>query len=159
MKYGILGDDNKFLIIDENLGRITTTITKHMPQFNAADVKGYADDEVEQGYDGIYYLKGFAPEKPALTHEEVKELRKQYRSEHCDYLTSEKIRKSALSTWTEQDEADYVKAMQDVDTYLNENLPYPLEAVEPEPDKSSEPEGTETQEAPVSEENIADISA
>ena len=50
---------------------------------------GYSRElvEVEQAYDDLYYLKGFAPAKPAPTKEEIRSIREQlFSSSPCsDY--------------------------------------------------------------------------
>lgn len=62
MKYGIL-KDNKFVLIDNDLGRVQNTIM-FMPQHTLSEIVTFGDDEVEQAYDGYWYVKGFAPEVP-----------------------------------------------------------------------------------------------
>lgn len=36
---------------------------------------GYTEQEVEQSYEGLWYIAGYAPKKPAPTYEEQKEAR------------------------------------------------------------------------------------
>ena len=62
MRYGIV-ENHKFVLIDENLKRLKNTLP-FMPQFSVDMVETYPDDEVEQGFDGNWYEKGHAPQKP-----------------------------------------------------------------------------------------------
>ena len=87
---------------------------------------GMTDQEVEQAYDGSWYLKGYAPVKPAPTDDEVKEARAAYRRSHIDDKTLERQRKTANGTWTEQDEAEYLDIDREVTAWIEENLPYPI---------------------------------
>lgn len=83
MKYGII-NNNKFLFIDEDKQRLINTLA-FLPDYTESDIKEYEDDAVEQAYDGVYYLKGFAPIKPEPTHEE-KETILQARLKETDYV-------------------------------------------------------------------------
>lgn len=71
--------------------------------------QGMTEQEVEQAYNGSWYLQGHAPEKPKPTHDETNELRKQYRRDHIDDNTAERSRKMANGTWTEADEQAYLE--------------------------------------------------
>lgn len=62
MKYGIV-ENNKFILIDDDLQRLKNTLP-FMPQYTLSDIGTFEDSEVEQGYDGCWYVKGFAPEVP-----------------------------------------------------------------------------------------------
>ena len=62
MKYGIT-KNHKFVLIDENLQRVKNTVP-FIPQYSADMVETYPDDEVEQGFDGNWYEKGHALQKP-----------------------------------------------------------------------------------------------
>lgn len=62
MKYGIV-ENHRFVLIDENLKRLKNTLP-FMPQYSVDMVETYPDDEVEQGFDGNWYEKGHAPQKP-----------------------------------------------------------------------------------------------
>lgn len=87
---------------------------------------GMTEMEVEQAYDGSWYLKGCAPEKPAPTYEEVDKMREDYRKEHIDSKTAMRSRKMANSTWTEEDEQSYLRLDAEVTAWIEENLPYPV---------------------------------
>lgn len=62
MKYGIV-ENHKFILIDDDLGRVQNTIM-FMPQHTLSEIVTFGDDEVEQAYDGYWYVKGFAPAIP-----------------------------------------------------------------------------------------------
>lgn len=62
MKYGIV-ENHKFILIDDDLQRLRNTLP-FMPGFKETDIATYEDSEIEQGYDGVWYEKGFAPKKP-----------------------------------------------------------------------------------------------
>ena len=86
---------------------------------------GMTEMDVEQAYNGNWYVEGYAPEKPAPTHDEIKELRKQYRQQHIDDNTAERSRRQANGTWTEADEEAYLALDAEVTAWIEENLPYP----------------------------------
>lgn len=81
--------------------------------------------EVEEAFDGRWYVKGYAPEKPQPSYDEIKELRKEYRRSHIDDVTAERSRKMANGTWTEIDEQDYLDLDEEVTDYIEEHYPYP----------------------------------
>lgn len=88
---------------------------------------GMTEMDVEQAYDGSWYVEGYAPEKPAPTHDEISEQRKQYRQQHIDDKTAERSRRQANHTWTEEDEQAYLALDAEVTAYIEENFPYPVE--------------------------------
>lgn len=83
--------------------------------------------DVEQAYNGSWYVVGYCPEKPALTYEEIDKAREDYRKEHIDSKTSMRSRKMANGTWTEEDEQAYLSLDAEVTAYIEENFPYPVE--------------------------------
>lgn len=88
---------------------------------------GMSKMEVEQAVCGQWYLQGYAPEPTPLTHEEVRQMRIEYRRNHIDDQTSERSRKQANGTWTDDDEIAYLALDTEVTAYIEENLPYPEE--------------------------------
>ena len=62
MKYGIV-KNGKFVLIDEDLQRLKNTLP-FMPDLSADQITGYEESEIEQGYDGNWYEKGQAPQRP-----------------------------------------------------------------------------------------------
>ena len=89
--------------------------------------QGMTEQDVEKAYNGSWYLTGHAPQKPAPTHEETNELRKQYRRDHIDDNTAERSRKMANGTWTDADEQAYLALDAEVTAWIEENLPYSVE--------------------------------
>ena len=85
---------------------------------------GMTEMDVEQAYDGCWYVEGYAPSKPAPTHEEVSKMREQYRKENIDSKTAERSRKMANQTWTSDDERAYLDLDAEVTAYINEHFPY-----------------------------------
>ena len=85
---------------------------------------GFTKMDVEQAYDGSWYVAGYAPEAPAPTHEEISKQREQYRKEHIDSKTAERSRKMANQTWTADDERAYLDLDAEVTAYINEHFPY-----------------------------------
>lgn len=70
-------------------------------------------------------VKNPEPEPTPPTYEEIKQMRIQYRREHIDDQTSERSRKMANGTWTEEDEQAYLTLDIEVTAWIEENLPYP----------------------------------
>lgn len=125
MKYGIIDNQTKkFLVVSDNREFLLQTITKHMPQFCAEDIKEYTDEDIVYDYNGICYLKDEDFEIPQPSKEDIRAWRRQYRIDNCDSLTLEKVRKMSLGRWTAEDEAAYVKKMQEIDDYVARNMPY-----------------------------------
>lgn len=85
---------------------------------------GMKEMDVEQSMNGDWYVEGYAP---APTHDEIKELRKQYRQQHIDDNTAERSRRQANGTWTEEDEQAYLALDAEVTAYIEEHYPYPEE--------------------------------
>lgn len=63
MKYGILYPNKNVEYVDDNIERLKCTLD-FIPGTDESDIKEFQDDEIEQSYDGTWWLKGFAPEKP-----------------------------------------------------------------------------------------------
>ena len=77
------------------LAKILNEETK---QVNVADLRqkehfekiGFSEQEVEQAYDGSWYLKGYAPEKPTEQKEaEVRSVRNQYLEQTDKYMIAD----------------------------------------------------------------------
>ena len=62
MKYGIV-ENHKFILIDDDLQRLKNTLP-FMPKWKETDIAPYEASEIEQGYDGAWYEKGHAPQRP-----------------------------------------------------------------------------------------------
>ena len=85
---------------------------------------GMTEMDVEQAYNGNWYVAGYAPETPAPTHEEISQQREEYRKAHIDSKTAERSRKMANQTWTADDERAYLDLDAEVTAYINEHFPY-----------------------------------
>lgn len=86
---------------------------------------GMVQTDVEQAYNGSWYLVGYAPEKPALTREEISNLREQAYIREVDVLHAQKDRKTILCTWTEEDEAEYIAEVKRRSEDIANRYPYP----------------------------------
>lgn len=87
---------------------------------------GMTEMDVEEAYDGSWYLSGYAPEKPAPTYDEVSKMREEYRKEHIDSQTAMRSRKMANQTWTAEDERAYLDLDAEVTAYVEKHFPYPV---------------------------------
>ena len=67
------------------------------------------------------------PEPQPPTHDEIRQMRVDYRHDHIDDQTLERSRKIANGTWSEEDEANYLALDAEVTAYIEENFPYPDE--------------------------------
>lgn len=86
---------------------------------------GFTEMDVEEGYNFVWYVEGYAPQKPAPTHDEVSKMREEYRKEHIDSQTAMRSRKIANQTWTADDERAYLDLDAEVTAYVEEQFPYP----------------------------------
>lgn len=90
---------------------------------------GMTEMDVEEAYNGAWYLVGYCPEKPALTREEISALREQAYIREVDVLHAQKMRKTILGTWTEEDEANYIAEVKRLSEEIANRYPYPEETV------------------------------
>ena len=90
---------------------------------------GMTEMDVEQAYDGQWYIKGFAPEKPAPTKEEQEQARANAYASEIDPLHARKARKTILGEWTEEDEAEYVAKVKELSAAVAERYPYPTDPI------------------------------
>lgn len=111
-------------IVDEEL---KTVIFGEGSDSEYYESMGMAEMDIEQGYDGRWYVEGYAPEKPAPTYEEIDKAREEYRKEHIDSKTAMRSRKMANGTWTEEDEQAYLALDSEVTAWIEENMPYPVD--------------------------------
>ena len=84
---------------------------------------GMVEMDVEEAYDGQWYVEGYAPEKPAPTWEEIDQAREEYREKHIDTRTKARVRKMANHTWTDEDEQEYLALDAEVTAYIEEHYP------------------------------------
>ena len=83
--------------------------------------------EVEQAYNGEWYVAGYAPKEPTLTREEISALREQAYIKEVDVLHAKKDRKTILGTWTEEDEVNYIAEVKRRSEDIANRYPYPME--------------------------------
>lgn len=107
-------------IINEETKKCDVALGSYIPD-------GFVEMEVEQAYNGAWYLKGYAPEKPAPTREEISALREQAYIKEVDVLHAQKDRKTILGTWTEEDEANYIAEVKRRSEDIANRYPYPTE--------------------------------
>lgn len=86
---------------------------------------GMTLQDVEESYDGSWYLTGYVPAEPAPTYDEIDQARIQYRKTHIDDRTLARQRKQANGTWTSEDEQAYLALDAEVTAWIEANLPYP----------------------------------
>ena len=100
-----------------------TTVSEEVATMFGFDIK-YNDDDVEKAWDGTLWERGFAPEKPAPTREEISSLREQAYIKEVDVLHARKRRKTSLGTWTEEDEANYIAEVKRRSEDIANRYPY-----------------------------------
>lgn len=91
--------------------------------------KDYTEMDVEQGYDGNWYIEGYAPEPPAPTHEEIREMRARAYQAEVDPITSH-ISRLRDAEQTEEIAAEIAELVAERDAKvveIKERLPYPDE--------------------------------
>jgi hypothetical protein len=94
-----------------------------------AKEQGFYEEEVEQAYNGTWYVAGHAPEKPLPTFEEISSLREKAYEKEVDKLHAQKNRKMVLGTWTQEDEEEYIKEVKARSESIAERYPYPQEEI------------------------------
>ena len=104
--------------------------TKEYTVINQEEAKelGWEQHDLDVGYDGNFYEKGYAPTQPNYTWEQIDEMRIQYRHDNIDDKTIARMRKQANGTWTEEDEQAYLALDAEVTAYIEEHYPYPEES-------------------------------
>lgn len=111
--------------IDKETGKVLEYFSG--TDFVWAKEQGFYEEEVEQAYNGSWYLLGYAPKKPLPTKEEIKLLREQAYIKEIDVLHAQKNRKTILGTWTEEDEANYILEVKNRSEDIANRYPYPTE--------------------------------
>jgi hypothetical protein len=75
---------------------------------------GMTEQEVEQAYNGAWYLKGYAPQKPQeVKEQEVRAVREQYFTEYVDWYQSKPLLWEEKSEEDKKDIADYRNYLKD----------------------------------------------
>lgn len=88
---------------------------------------GMTEMEVEQAYDGSWYVAGYAPEKPKPTKEEMRQARANAYASEVDPLMAEYNRKKTFNLFEEGEEEELMKAIQDKVAEIKERFPYIIE--------------------------------
>lgn len=112
----IVTKDNKIILADTEKKRLINTLA-FMPEHDGAEVQEVTDDELEQGYDGGWYYKGEAPEKPG----DVRKAEILARLEAIDSESARPIRAVALGTATDYDK-EKIQALEAEAVALREEL-------------------------------------
>lgn len=86
---------------------------------------GMEEMEVEQGYDGIWYVAGYAPQQ---TVEEKNEQTKQKRAalyvEHVDPLHAQKTKDIIMGEWSDEKEQEYIAKVKELTIKIRDENPY-----------------------------------
>jgi YbbR domain-containing protein len=91
---------------------------------------GMVEMDVEQAYDGDWYVTGYAPEKPAPTKEEVSETRRQLYIAQVDPITAHinRLKDEEAMTAEINAQIEALKAERaEVVAKIKEENPYPAE--------------------------------
>ena len=107
-------------IIKEETKEVSIALGSNPPE-------DYTKMDVEQGYDGNWYVAGYAPEEPAPTEEEQRQKRQQAFSEEADPLKYD-YEEACARYGIDSDEAQDAKViwLQKKDE-IRERYPYPVE--------------------------------
>lgn len=92
-----------------------------------AQAKGYTLVEVEPAYDGSLWEKGFAPEKPLPTHEEIREMRANAYQCEVDPITAHIQRLRDCEEIPVTEIAELIAERNAKVAEIKERLPYPDE--------------------------------
>ena len=90
---------------------------------------GMTQMDVEQAYDGAWYVKGYAPEKPAPTYEEQKEARAEAYRVEVDPITSQisRLRDEEQTTEIIEEINKLLQKRNELVVDIQERYPYPVE--------------------------------
>lgn len=116
------------------LAKIINTELKTVNVFSGTDIewavsKGYTEMEVEQAYNGSWYVEGYAPEEPAPTEEEQRQKREVAYTQEVDPITCH-ISRLADEEQTPEIEQEIAKLKQeraDKVEEIKQRFPYPEE--------------------------------
>lgn len=108
MKYGIV-ENHKFILIDDDLQRLKNTLP-FMPKWKETDIAPYEDSEIEQGYDGAWYEKGHAPQRPL---EEVRADKLTEINSACDAILN-----AATATYPETEVLTFDQQLIEAQAYM-----------------------------------------
>lgn len=87
---------------------------------------GMSEMDVEQAWNGTWYVKGFVPEipEPVPTRSQMHELRKQAYAETTDRLSLERMRLQAIGEWNGDRELEYQAKMAEVSEEIKAKYPF-----------------------------------
>lgn len=85
------------------------------------------EENTETAFDGSLWEKGFAPEKPEPTYEEVKATRASLYASQVDPLMAEYNRKKTFNLFEEGEEASLLTEIEKRVAEIKKNNPYPEE--------------------------------
>ena len=90
---------------------------------------GMKEMDVEQAYNGIWYLSGYCPEKPAPTEEEQRKNRAEAYRVEVDPITSQisRLRDEEQTPEIFEEINELLKKRDDVVKDIQERYPYPVE--------------------------------
>lgn len=86
---------------------------------------GYTAQEVEQGYDGLWYIEGYAPAKPVPTEEEQKAKRAEAYLQEVDPITSHIQRLRDEEEPDEEKIEELIEERAEKVNEIKERYPYP----------------------------------
>lgn len=93
---------------------------------------GMTEMEVEQAYNGGWYLEGYAPEKPEPTKEEIKDLRAQAYAQEVDCITAHIQRLRDENPLPEEEINLLIEERNAKVEEIKERYPYPIDNKEDE---------------------------
>lgn len=91
---------------------------------------GMTLQDVEEAWNGSWYLKGYAPERPAPTKEDIGLLRSDEYYLKTDRLVCEYMRKKLLNLFKDGEEAEILKEISSRSAQIKAENPYPVEESE-----------------------------
>lgn len=90
---------------------------------------GMTEIDVEQAYNGVWYVKGYAPEEPAPTEEEQRKNREQAYTQEVDPITChiDRLKDEEQTPEIEQEIAELKQERSAKVEEIKERYPYPVE--------------------------------
>ena len=89
---------------------------------------GMSEMDVEQAYNGQWYVKGYAPVQPEPTIDEqnavISDKRASEYARLIDPLHAEKARKTVLGEWTDELELEYIAKVKALTKQIQDENPY-----------------------------------
>ncbi len=112
--------------------KIINNKTKEVQVGTGSNVKfyqslGMTEMEVEQAYDGSWYVEGYAPAKPAPTDEEQRQARANAYAIEVDPLMAEYSRKKTFNLFEEGEEEALLAEIEAKVESIKQRFPYLVE--------------------------------